>query len=166
MIKESFKSIIGAVVTSIFIIIFIVQAFYIPSASMEPTLQVGDRILVNKFIYRFRSPQRGEVIVFKYPVKPEYKFIKRVVGLPGERVEIIDGVVYIDGKSLKEEYIIDKGYTDFSETVVPKGHYFVLGDNRNNSEDSRFWGFLPQENIVGKAFLIFWPLKRIKLIEG
>lgn len=165
MFKEYLKSIVIALLISFFIITFVVQAFYIPSGSMLPTLKPGDRIFANKFIYRFREPRRQEIIVFKWPVDPKRRFIKRLIGLPGDRVKIVEGQVYVNDKPLEEDYTLERSYTDFPEVKVPKGHYFMLGDNRNNSEDSRFWGFVPQENIVGKAFVIFWPLNRMGLIR-
>ncbi|AGB40605.1 signal peptidase I [Halobacteroides halobius DSM 5150] len=166
MIKEYLESIFWAIIISIFLIVFVVQAFYIPSGSMRPTLQPGDRILVNKLIYRFRDPKRGEVIVFKYPVNPNRKFIKRVIGLPGDTIKIVDGRVYVNGKPLEEDYTLEKSYTDYPAIKIPANNYFVLGDNRNNSKDSRFWGFVPRENIIGKATVIFWPLNRINFIGG
>ncbi|GAB6137678.1 signal peptidase I [Halanaerobaculum tunisiense] len=166
MIKEYLESIVWAIIISTFLIVFVVQAFYIPSGSMKPTLQPGDRIFANKLIYRFRDPQRQEIIVFKYPVNPQRKFIKRVIGLPGDKIKIVGGQVYVNGEQLTEEYTLEKSYADYQEVKVPANNYFVLGDNRNNSEDSRFWGFVPRENIVGKASLLFWPLTRIKLLGG
>ncbi|PRX26655.1 signal peptidase I [Orenia metallireducens] len=165
MFKEYLKSIVIALLISFFIITFVVQAFYIPSGSMLPTLKPGDRIFANKFIYRFREPRRQEIIVFKWPVDPKRRFIKRLIGLPGDRVKIVEGQVYVNDKPLEEDYTLERSYTDFPEVKVPEGHYFMLGDNRNNSEDSRFWGFVPQANIVGKAFVIFWPLNRMALIR-
>ncbi|GAB6098923.1 signal peptidase I [Halanaerocella petrolearia] len=164
MIREYLESIVWAVIISIFLITFVVQAFYIPSGSMKPALQPGDRIFANKLVYRFREPKRQEIIVFNYPVDPSRKFIKRVIGLPGDKIKIVDGKVYINGQLLKEDYTLEKSYTDYPEIEIPPNNYFVLGDNRNNSEDSRFWGFVPKENIVGKATVIFWPLSRIRLI--
>ncbi len=172
--NELLQSVLIAVVISFFIITFVVQAFYIPSSSMEVTLKPGDRIFVNKFIYRFRQPKRQEIIVFKAPFEQEgndktinfgTNFIKRLIALPGDRVKIIDGKVYINDKLLKEEYIANRSYDDRPEITVPKGHYYVLGDNRNNSYDSRFWGFVPEDNIVGKAMVVFWPLNRMGLIR-
>jgi len=165
LFKEYLKSIVIALLISFFIITFVVQAFYIPSGSMIPTLKPGDRIFANKFIYRFREPKRQEIIVFRWPVDPKRRFIKRLIGLPGDKVKIVEGQVYINDKPLEENYTLERSYTDFPEVKVPKGHYFMLGDNRNNSEDSRFWGFVPRKNIVGKAFVIFWPLNRMGLIR-
>ncbi len=158
------KSIIIALVLSLLIIIFIVQAFYIPSGSMRPTMEIRDRILVNKFIYRFIEPRAQDIIVFKYPVQPQRKFIKRIIGVGGDTVEIRDGHVYVNDRLLEEDYTLTQGYGDYGPIEVPADNYFVLGDNRNNSEDSRFWGFVPRENVVGKAMLIFWPLNRVKLL--
>ena len=163
--KDFLKMCIFAIVLSIFIITFIVQAFYIPSTSMKPLLHPGDRILVNKFIYRFREPRRQEIAVFRYPVNPSINFVKRIIGVPNDKVEIKDGEVYLNGNVLAEDYKLEAGYTDFPEKKVPEGHFFVLGDNRNNSEDSRHWGFVPEENIIGKSFVIFWPPSRMKIIK-
>ncbi|KXS45484.1 MULTISPECIES: signal peptidase I [unclassified Candidatus Frackibacter] len=163
--KEYLEAIIIAIILSFLIITFIIQAFYIPSGSMRPTLKPGDRLFVNKFIYRFEDPERLDIIVFKYPVDPRKKFIKRVIGLPGDRVRIEDGTVYVNGNPLKEDYTLSQGYSDYQKVKVPPKNYFVLGDNRNNSEDSRFWGFVPRQNIVGEAWIRFWPLNRIGLIN-
>lgn len=154
------KTIILAFVTALILIIFVVQASYINSGSMRPTLEERDRILVNKFVYRLKKPERFEIIVFRYPVQPNRKFIKRVIGIPGDKIEIKDGVVYINGQLLDENYTLSEWYGNYGPVNVPEGHYFVLGDNRNNSEDSRFWGFVPKGNVIGKAFLTFWPIKR------
>lgn len=162
--SEYRKAIIWALVISSLVIIFIAQAFYIPSVSMSPTLLIKDRIIVNKFIYSFTEPQRQEIIVFKYPVQPRRKLIKRLIGLAGDKVEIKDGLVYLNDQLLEEDYILEKDYRNYGPVVIPEDNYFVLGDNRNNSEDSRFWGFVPQKNIIGKAILIFWPLNRIKIL--
>ncbi|MBM7555321.1 signal peptidase I [Halanaerobacter jeridensis] len=164
--QDLLEAIAIAIVVSIILIIFVVQAFYIPSESMEPTLKPGDRILVNKFIYNFRDPKRQEIIVFNYPLEPDRKFVKRVIATPGDRVKIKEGKVFVNGEQLKEEYVVEDSYTDFAEVKVPENNYFVLGDNRNNSKDSRYWGFVPEDNIVGHPFIIFWPLNRIKIIGG
>jgi len=165
---------------------FVAQAYNIPSGSMKPTLLVGDFILVNKLVYRFSEPQRGDIVVFKYPIDPNIDFIKRIVALPGEQVEVRNNQVFINGKPLplievgrgeengvrkviyeevmpegikhKVQFYEDFPFSkrDFGPVVVPPNHYFVMGDNRDNSEDSRYWGFLPRENIVGKAFVIYF----------
>lgn len=141
------------------------QAYYLPSSTMNPTLQIGDRVMVDKAIYRTASPQRGDIIVFEAPLDEEVEgaFIKRIVGLPGETVEIQAGVVYIDGQPLEEDYTtipIQDIQEDYSPVEVPPNAYYVLGDHRNNSYDSRFFGSVPQDNITGKAITIFWPINR------
>jgi len=175
---------------------FLIQAFFIPSESMVPTLEVGDRVLVNKLVYRFREPRRGEVIVFVaehteqnankslfrkildqfteglgVTTPPDRDFIKRIIGLPGETLEMKDGIVKIttvDGKhlTLNEPYIAkDKDLTPFGPTKVPPNTLFVMGDNRPNSSDSRFRGPIPRSDIVGKAFIKVWPLGRVGIIS-
>ncbi|MGM0471650.1 MAG: signal peptidase I [Bacillota bacterium] len=164
-LKEYLQAVVVAIILSFLIITFVVQAFFIPSSSMRPTLQPGDRILVNKFIYRFVDPDRFDIIVFKYPINPQKKYIKRVIGVPGDRIKIVEGRVYLNGEALTEDYTLNQGYSNYHEIKVPPHHYFVLGDNRNNSEDSRFWGFVPRKNIVGEALVRFWPLTRISRIN-
>ena len=160
-----------AAVLSFLIITFVVQAFYIPTGSMEPTLQVGDRILVAKFAYRFRDVRRGDVIVFRYPLASSKDFVKRVVALAGETVELREGLVLIDGRPLSERYPTPLGGGDractstYGPQRVPEGHLFVLGDNRCNSEDSRFFGFVPERNVIGRALVIYWPPDRVGLIH-
>lgn len=167
VIKEILESIIVAVVLAFIIRYFLFQPFYIPSGSMEPTLKVGDRIIVNKLLYRFSSPKRGDIMVFKYPVNPDRDFIKRVIGLPGETIEIKDSKVYIDGKILEQPFLPPnlKYDRNFAPIKIGEHQYFMMGDNRNNSEDSRFWGTLPEKNIVGKAMFVYWPSNRIKQLH-
>lgn len=162
---EILKSLVMAGVLAFLVITFIIQGFYIPSGSMRPTLEVGDRIFVNKFIYYFGDPDRKDLVVFRYPNDPSKKYIKRVIGLGGEIVEIIGGTVYIEGRPLEEAYTLEVHRGDYGPVFIPEKSYFVLGDNRNNSEDSRQWGFVPREEIVGKAFFTFWPIGRIGLIQ-
>ncbi|MBB5020839.1 signal peptidase I [Desulfurispira natronophila] len=146
------------------IIIFIVQAFKIPSGSMLDTLQIGDHLLVNKFIYRFVDIEQGDVVVFKFPPEPHIDYIKRVVATPGDTVKIIDKKVFVNDElyeSGHEQYLDatvqpDSPRDNMKEFTVPDGKYFTLGDNRDNSFDSRFWGFVPEEKIVGKAFIIYF----------
>lgn len=182
--REWAESIIIAFILAMFIRTFIVQAFKIPTGSMRPTLLEGDIILVNKFIYgakipfmnlrlpRVTQPKRGDVIVFIYPDDPKKDFIKRLVAMGGERVEIKNGTVYIDGRPLLEapfnqRYYYNRG--DFAEEgegiLVPQNHYFVLGDNSASSQDSRYWGFVPYKNLLGKAMVIYWPPNRIRIIK-
>jgi len=164
-IRELLEVVVISVGIAAFLITFVVQAFFIPSRSMEPTLEPGDRILVNKFIYRFQEPQHGDVIVFKFPLDPKRDFIKRVIALENEKIEIRDGEVYVEDKKLEEPYIKESFVGNYGPYQVPPNHLFVLGDNRNNSEDSRFWGALPRENIVGKAMVIYWPFSRAGLVK-
>jgi signal peptidase I len=183
-VREYFESIVIAVILALFIRTFVVQAFKIPTGSMEENLLIGDHLLVNKFVLgptasrleRLILPigdlHRGDVIVFKYPVEPERDFIKRVIGLPGETLEVREKKVYVNGKALDEPYAhyLQPAQTPseyhevtsfdvrdrYGPVTVPPNHYFVMGDNRDNSQDSRYWGFLPRENIKGKALLIYW----------
>jgi signal peptidase I len=183
--REYLESLVVAFILATFIRTFIVQAFKIPTGSMETNLLIGDHLLVNKVVYspsfipgedRFlaKKPiQRGHVVVFKYPEEPTRDFIKRVIGLPGEKVEIRDKVVYVDGKPLDEPYVHflepplrpgDPEYglrfegrgDNWGPEVVPAGHLFVLGDNRDNSKDSRYWGFLPIDQVKGRALMVYW----------
>jgi signal peptidase I len=184
ILREYFESIVIAVILALFIRTFVVQAFKIPTGSMEENLLIGDHLLVNKFVMgptrtsveRTLLPvgtiKRGDVIVFKYPVEPERDFIKRVIGLPGETIEVKDKKVSVDGKMLDEPYVHflqpPSGSSEFHEVTsfdvrdrygpvtVPPNQYFVMGDNRDNSQDSRYWGFLPRENVKGKALVIYW----------
>jgi signal peptidase I len=128
---------------------------------MIPTLVPGDRVLVSKFWYHFQPPKRGQIVVFKYPLDPKRDFIKRVIGLPGEVVSMEEGVVYIDGEPLAEPYVKNHDSFNMKPVRVPENAYFVMGDNRPNSQDSRFWGFVPKENLIGPAFFRYWPLSRI-----
>jgi signal peptidase I len=165
----------------------VVQNFRVEGSSMEGTLHDGQLILVNKALYSkvnlgfldfipfvhlgdsphflFRAPRRGDVIVFRFPNQPDRDFIKRVIGNPGDQVEIRDGLVFINGKALDESYIPDRTQHDFGPQLVPDGEYFVLGDNRNNSYDSRSWGFVPEANIIGRAWVTYWPFDSFGLVS-
>lgn len=195
---SSVQSLMGTVVIAIFVITFIVQAFQIPSESMENTLLVGDYLLVNKlcygkgfgsFLMPYQKIGRRDIIVFHYPVDPTQHFVKRVIGLPGDRLRMVNKKVFINGKPLDEPYVRflepannlfrdDFPRTDIpainlegswwlemrklvedGELIVPEGHYFVMGDNRDDSQDSRYWGFVPQENIIGEPLVIYWSVK-------
>ncbi len=140
---------------------FVAQPFLVDGSSMEPTLHNGQRLLVNKFLYRFALPREGDIVVFRYPGDQRLRFIKRVVGVPGDRVLIRDSHVYVNGRRLAEEYLGGiKTYGDFGPVKVSAGRLFVLGDNRNNSKDSRYpdVGLVPVGNVVGKAFFVYWPV--------
>ncbi len=134
---------------------------------MLPMLEDGERIIVNKFIYRFHSIERGDVVVFWYPRDPSVSFIKRVVGLPGDSVEVRAGTVYVNGQRLQEDYVDAKFRDDesYSPVDVRRGYYYVLGDHRNSSNDSRSWGEVPEKYIYGRAVFRFWPLSKIGVIH-
>ena len=180
-VREYIESICIAVVLALFVRTFVVQAFKIPSGSMENNLLIGDHLLVNKFVFaptfagfeRLLLPidpiRRGDILVFKYPKEPERDFIKRVIGLPGETVSMRDRKIYIDGKVIDEPYVHFNSLTDptviasgerlnFDPVPVPPGHYFMMGDNRDNSQDSRYWGVLNREYIKGKAMFIYFSV--------
>ncbi|MHB8172863.1 MAG: signal peptidase I [Nitrospirota bacterium] len=176
--REYAEAIVVAAVLALFIRTFIVQAFKIPSGSMKNTILVGDHILVNKFLYGthipftnikilpVRKPERGDIIVFKYPENESVDFIKRVIGTPGDVVQVIDKKVYVNGKPLSEPYTIYKDSEilpkaleprdNFGPIKVPPHNYFMMGDNRDRSRDSRFWGFVDESKILGKAMIIYW----------
>lgn len=144
---------------------FVAEARYIPSGSMLPTLQINDRLIVDKLSYKFQDPQRGDIVVFSPTevLSKQYKdaFIKRIIGLPGDRVEVKNGRVYVNNQPLQEEYIAEPPQYNWGPEIVPQGQYLVLGDNRNNSYDSHFWGFVPRGNIIGRAIVRFWPPDRV-----
>ncbi len=182
-IREYFESICVAVILALFVRTFVVQAYKIPTGSMENNLLIGDHLLVNKFVFaptltgleRTRLPidtiARGDIIVFKYPEDPERDFIKRVIGLPGETLELKNKQVYINGTPLEEPYVHflfpagNPGEADFTDfdvrrnygpVIVPADHYFMMGDNRDNSQDSRYWGFMPRSYVRGKALFVYF----------
>ncbi len=177
-LRENVEAIVIAIILALFIRTFVVQAFKIPSGSMKPTLQIGDHILVNKFIYglkvpytgkkiiSFNNPDHGDIIVFRYPEDPDKDFIKRLIGVPGDVIEIKNKKVYVNDVPIVRDLGV---HTDsrilsgqinprdnFGPVTVPADSYFVMGDNRDNSYDSRFWGFVEQHAIKGKAFIIYW----------
>jgi signal peptidase I len=180
-VREYFESIVIAVILALFVRTWVVQAFKIPTGSMENNLLIGDHLLVNKFVFApsagrlehaimpEREIERGDVIVFKYPEEPERDFIKRVIGLPGETVELRNKKVYVNGRPLDEPYVHflepasnAQEVTSFDvrerygPVTVPPDRYFVMGDNRDNSQDSRYWGFLPRSYVKGEALMIYW----------
>jgi len=166
ILGEVLESLVIALVIAVIIRVFVFEPFYIPSGSMEPTLLKGDRIIVSKLSYRVGTPKRGDVIVFRYPRDPGRVFVKRVIGLPGETVALKDSHLYINGRQVSEPYLPDGlSFADFGPVRVPAGHLFMLGDNRNSSDDSRVWGFLEERLIIGKAVAIYWPPERIRVIR-
>lgn len=164
-----------AAVIAILIRTFLLGPYKIPTGSMRPTLLEGDRIFVDKVTYRFRPPERGEIVVFKYPLDKKKDFVKRLVAFGGERVEIREGTIYIDGKKLEDmpaissRYYYNRGdwpYAKEGQIIkVPEDSFFVLGDNSAQSSDSRNWGFVPKKLLIGRAFVIWWPLDRICLVD-
>lgn len=170
VVRQYAEAIIIAIILALVIRSFVIQAFKIPSGSMLQTLQVGDHILVNKFLYWFTDPQHGDIIVFKYPQDEGRDFIKRVVALPGEKVEIRGKQVYINDKPLTESYAVhldpailehpSSPRDSFGPIVVAPGQLFMMGDNRDYSMDSRFWGFLDVKKVKGKAFIVYWSWDR------
>jgi signal peptidase I len=198
----SLQSLLTTVVIAIFVITFIVQAFQIPSESMENTLLIGDYLLVNKLRYGgggiwdhivpYRPVKRGDIIVFHYPVNPSQHFVKRVVGVPGDRIRMSKAILYVNGTALNEPYVrhssqVHDAFRDEfprltvpvpdvtsawwmqmhklvedGQLIVPEGYYFALGDNRDESLDSRYWGFVPGENIIGTPWLIYWSVKNVQ----
>ena len=186
-VREYYEALLIAVIFVNFARIFVFQAFKIPTGSMEDNLKVGDHIIVNKFIYGpaspawqryfpLRDPRRLDIIVFRYPLQPDTDFVKRVIGMPGETVEIHDKVVYINGKPLVEPYVIHDDpkifpvvdplrnplpeqfriRDQFGPYTVAPGTYFAMGDNRDRSSDSRYWGTVPRSHIKGRAFMVYW----------
>jgi signal peptidase I len=168
-LAEWIGMVVGAVQVAVLIQAFVIQAFYIPSLSMYPTLDKGDRVLVNKVSYRLHDINRGDIVVFKrppgVPTTGIKDLIKRVVGLPGDTVDGHDGGVYVNGRRLEESYL-PRGTltTDFPAKKVPKGDIFVMGDNRGNSEDSRVFGPIDEDLVIGRAFIRVWPLQHIDLL--
>jgi len=168
---EWVKSLLIVIIAVLIIRAFFIGNFKIPTSSMYPTLQVGDRLLANMLVYRIRKPVRGEVVIFKYPLNPKRDFVKRLIALPGEKVLIKDGRIYINGKMVKNPLISGRYYYSMGkygvgkEVKVPPHSYYVLGDNSFNSKDSRYWGFVPEKYLLGKALFIYWPPWRMGIIK-
>ncbi len=173
-VREYFESIVITAIIALFATTFVVQAFKIPTGSMESNLLIGDHLLVNKFVYGlhsgvlsallpYKEPRRGDVIVFKYPNSPEVAYVKRLIGMPGDKVEMKGRTVYINDRPLMETYTqyIDPGSVQdsYGPIHVPPDKYFAMGDNRDNSQDSRYWGFVPRDYILGKALVIYWSFE-------
>lgn len=176
--REYFEAIIIALLLAVFIRTFVIQAFKIPSGSMLPTLQIGDHLLVNKFIYGIRmpftgkvlvpisEPKHGDIIVFRYPNDRSTDYIKRVIGVGGDRLQIINKKIYLNGKEIPDPHahftstvLLPASLSpkdNFGPITVPKNKFFVMGDNRDNSSDSRFWGFVDNQDLLGKAMIIYW----------
>ncbi|MDQ3023860.1 MAG: signal peptidase I [bacterium] len=145
-----------------------IASFFIPSGSMENTLRRGDLLIADKLSYKLlhNDPQRGDVMIFRYPDNPKLDYIKRVIGLPGDIIEVHDGKVFVNGGQLKETYIKEEPFSTYGPVQVPQEKYFVMGDNRNHSSDSRVWGYVPRKNFEGRALFVFWPPTRAKVIRN
>jgi signal peptidase I len=166
-LKSWFRDILLAVAIAIFIVIFVIQPVKVEGTSMQPRLVDQERIFVNRFIYRFEDIHRGDIVVFWYPRDTNKSFIKRVAAIPGDLVEIRMGSLFINGKTAEEPYLKPefRDHESFARTVVPPDQFFVLGDHRNSSNDSRMWGFVPRDLIYGKAIFRYWPVSRLGLVE-
>jgi len=162
---EFLKTLVIAFVLAQLIMTSVAQAFQVEQYSMEPNLLPRDRVLVNKFVYRFRPPHAGEIVVLHPPIDPRRNYIKRVVAVPGQTVRIHDAHVYVDGRMLQEPYLRVPTDGTYGPARVPFRQIFVLGDNRDNSEDSRAFGFVPDDSLVGEAILIYWPPDRLRLLR-
>jgi len=173
-VREYFESIVITAIIALFATTFTIQAFKIPTGSMESNLLIGDHLLVNKFVYGlhnsflsgllpYKEPKRGDVIVFKYPNTPEVAYVKRLIGMPGDTVEIKGRTVYINGNPLKEDYTQhinpNSIYDKDGPFKIPEGQYFAMGDNRDNSMDSRAWGNVPRDYLLGKPLVIYWSFE-------
>jgi len=171
-LKETVETIVIAFVLAFLVRTFVAESFWIPTGSMESTLQIRDRIMAYKLFYGIKNVDRGDILVFKYPLNPRQNFVKRVIGLPGDEIQIKDKKVYVNGKFISEPYVIHsdsylRGFPrdEYGPIKVPLDSVFVMGDNRDNSADSRYWGFVPRQNLVGEAFLLYWPLWRARIIK-
>ncbi len=171
-IRAFLKEFIGIVVVAFFLAMilrsFVIEGRWIPTGSMLPTIQVGDRVMVNKFIYRFKEPQRGDIVVFEPPaiINQKDDFIKRIIGLPGDKIEVKDGKVWVNDEALEEPYIAEPPNYEYGPVKVPEHALFVMGDNRNMSYDSHLWnGWLTDDHLKGQAFLIYWPLNHLRIFD-
>ncbi len=162
-VVEWIKAIVFALVLALIIRGLIFEPMIVPTGSMIPTIEINDRILVNKFVYRFHVPDYNDIVVFKYPDDPHQTFVKRLIGKGGDIIEIKDGTLYRNNEPVQETYIKEPMYSDSGPYKVPEGHYFMMGDNRNNSKDSRFWEnkYVSQNQVIGKATYRIWPINRI-----
>ncbi|MDP2858257.1 MAG: signal peptidase I [Bacillota bacterium] len=166
VLQETLETVIIAAAIALLIRFFIVEPFRVDGPSMEPTFHTGDMLIVNKFGYRFSAPKRGDVIVFRYPRQPQKDYVKRVIAVAGETIEVRMGRLYVNGQLFEEGFTTKPSISSFPRTEVPSGSVFVLGDNRSNSEDSRYFGAVPLGNIKGRAMVVYWPIPRVQLITG
>ena len=166
------ETLLGALIIALILRQFIVQSSLVFSGSMIPTLQsatqtqFADRLIVNKLVYLFNNPTRGDIILFDSPYNDGKQYVKRLIGLPGETIEIRRGMVYVNGKLLVFPGItLRRDYSNMEKVIVPENSYFVLGDNRGNSADSRVWGFVKNSDLIGEAMFIYWPINRIRWVK-
>jgi len=166
-IRGWIRDIFFAALTAVVIVVFVVQPVKVEGTSMLPQLVDQERIFVNKFVYHFSTISRGEIVVFWYPRDTTKSFIKRVIGVPGDTIEVRGGSVYINGERLEESYVLPEflDLTSYGRVTVPADHYYVLGDHRNSSNDSRNWGPVPARNIFGKAVFRYWPVSRLGTLD-
>ena len=155
-----FKTLASAAVYATLIVTFGFQVARVEGLSMAPTLADQDRLIVNKFAYRIGVPRRGDIVMLYYPLNPDKSFVKRVIAEEGDQVRIVDGRVYVNDVPMRDDFVPPeyRSHDDFGPTVVPEGYYFVMGDHRNNSSDSRHWGFVPKKYIIGRVQLRWWPI--------
>lgn len=168
LVKETVSVVLIAFILAMLLRTFVIEGRIIPTGSMLPTLQLQDRVMVNKFIYRFKEPQRGDIVVFRPPdvINANEDYIKRVIGLPGEKVEMKNGKVYINDKLLNEPYLEEELDYEYGPVVVPENCLLVLGDNRNHNFDSHMWNaWLTKDRLKGKAFMVYWPINHLHLLE-
>ncbi len=165
-IRDWLITIFEAILLTILLILFVAQSFLVEGYSMEPTLHNGERVLVEKLSYRLRKPKRGEIVIIQNPLQKKEKYIKRIIGVPGDFIEIKEGSVYLNGIILQEEYIAEPVAFWYNKYfLVPEGHVFVLGDNRNHSDDSRRIGPIPYDNILGRVLFVYWPFENFEVIK-
>lgn len=169
-VKDTIQVIFFALILTFVLRSYVVEARGIPTGSMIPTLEIGDKLLVDKIVYKFEKLHRKDIVVFAPPPEAQVggtktDFIKRIIGLPGDTIQITGGTVFVNGKPLTEPYIAQKPDYNYGPVTVPEGSLFVMGDNRNNSFDSHSWGFLPIANIKGRAFFRYWPVDRVGTID-
>ena len=169
---EWFETLLGAFIIAMILRQFVVQSSLVFSGSMIPTLQSStksthaDRLIVNKLVYHFNLPNRGDIVLFNSPYSDGKQYVKRLVGLPGEHIEIRRGMVYINNKLLIIPGVtVRRDYSNLKKQIIPDNHFFMLGDNRSNSADSRVWGFVPKSELIGEALFIYWPLNRIRWVK-
>jgi len=160
-----FKTLASAAVYATLIVTFGFQVARVEGMSMAPTLEDQDRLIVNKLAYRIGEPHRGDIVMLYYPIDPNKSFVKRVIGEEGDTVRVVDGHVFVNESPLDDKYVPDeyRDHNDWGPQVVPEGYYFVMGDHRNNSSDSRHWGFVPKKYIIGKVQIRWWPIPTAKV---